>query len=241
MKTVLHGVKEFIVSLFRYPVMGAGDGGYDTYWTARRLTKERINEFQRDRIDLTLRYIDSGSSVMDIGCGNGMLLAQVHEQKKMAKIIGVDVSADALAFAQKNGLETIRANVSKRDERRGLPDADYILLFEVIEHVADSEELLRWAYAKANKGICISVPNTGFIGHRLRLLFGRFPLQWRVHPSEHVRFWTVRDMHWWLHQLGYAERAQVHLYRGVPWLSYLWPSLFFRGIFIYIEATGVRV
>ena len=50
-------------------------------------------------------------------------------------------------------------------------------------------------------GLIISIPNTGYIRDRLRLFFGLFPLQWAFHPSEHLRFWTIRDFKWWIKSL----------------------------------------
>ena len=56
---------------------------------------------------------------------------------------------------------------------------------------------------KFRKQLIITIPNTGFLGERLRLAFGRFPKQWVLHPSEHLRFWTVTDFMFWCDQLGY--------------------------------------
>ena len=38
--------------------------------------------------------------------------------------------------------------------------------------------------------------------HRLRYMLGRFPLQWIVNPNEHIRFWTLKDLIWWLDYLN---------------------------------------
>jgi 2-polyprenyl-3-methyl-5-hydroxy-6-metoxy-1,4-benzoquinol methylase len=114
-----------------------------------------------------------------------------------------------------------------------LPACDYALLCEIIEHVPDAEALLAAARRAARRGVFVSVPNTGFFTYRLRLLFGKFPAQWAVRPNEHLRFWTLTDMRWWLRAQGIHD-ATVHAYEGVPLLKHLVPNLFAAGIIMYI-------
>jgi len=70
--------------------------------------------------------------------------------------------------------------------------------------------------------------------YRLRLLFGKFPAQWRVHPGEHVRFWTARDLRWWLLAQG-IENYKIFYYEGIPLLNKIVPSLFAAGFVVYIQ------
>ena len=57
--------------------------------------------------------------------------------------------------------------------------------------------------------------------HRLRLMLGKFPLQWRTSPGEHVRFWTTSDMHWWLKNVIGLKKEDYKLYHyaGFPILE----------------------
>jgi len=227
-------LKHWLKLIFSYPKLGNHDISYDAYWQSRGLnSKSKLNSFQKKRADLTLKHIERESVVLDVGCGSGALLAYIDNLKPMKKLIGVDVSEKALAFAKENNIETIRGNISSLEILEKLPPADYILMFEVIEHFPNSEDLVKWAVRHAKNGVFFSVPNTGFFAHRLRLLFGRFPLQWRVNPSEHLRFWTVRDMKWWLKEQNYRN-FRIRLYEGVPILNKIWPSLFGQGIFVFI-------
>ncbi len=58
------------------------------------------------------------------------------------------------------------------------------------------------------------------------MLMDSFVMQWCLHPGEHLRFWTYKDLQWWLVQLGYAERSEIHIYEGMPFLNKIWGSLF---------------
>ncbi len=234
-KEKLYLLKQWVKLIFVYPKLKVHDASYDAYWQSRGLdSKVKLNSFQKKRVDLTLVYLDENSTILDIGCGNGALLAYLNRAKQMEKLIGVDVSEKALAFAKENNIETIKGDISSLEILEKLPLADYILMFEVIEHFPNSEDLIKWAAKHAKKGVFFSVPNTGFFAHRLRLLLGRFPLQWRVNPSEHLRFWTVCDIKWWLRALGF-ENYILEVYEGTPFLNKIWPSLFGQGIWVMIS------
>lgn len=231
-------LRQWLRLIFRYPKLGIHDASYDAYWQARGLdSKTRLNSFQKKRADLVLKRIEKDSVVLDVGCGSGALLAYVNGVKPMKRLIGMDISEKALAFARENGVETVKGDISDLETLNKFPKADYVLMFEVIEHFPNSEELIKWAAGHAKKGVFFSVPNTGFFAHRLRLLLGRFPLQWRVNPSEHLRFWTVRDMKWWLRGLGFEDYI-LELYEGVPLANKIWPSLFGQGIWLFLPTRG---
>jgi len=112
---------------------------------------------------------------------------------------------------------------------------DYILMLEVLEHVQNPEDFVHKALSAANDSIFISFPNTGYIKHRLRLLFGRFPVQWRVHPGEHLRFWTLRDLEWWLGQLKLKDKSTIHSYEGVPILNKIYSGMFSAAFIVEIK------
>jgi hypothetical protein len=112
-----------------------------------------------------------------------------------------------------------------------------VLLLEVLEHMQNPEAFLENVKLICRKNI-LSIPNTGFLLWRLRLLFGRFPIQWKVHPGEHLRYWTYRDLVWWLNELGYSGRCNIHGYEGMPLLNKFWPSLFAQGPVVQIDVQA---
>ena len=234
LKDKLYPLKQWWKAIYTYPQFKVSDTNYILYWEERKSAlKRELNSFQKKRADFTVKLIEPDSFVIDVGCGDGGTAFYINQRKKLQRIIGVDFSKDVLALAKEKGIETVNLDISKTGELKKLPQADYVFLFEVIEHLSNSEEILNWAFKNSKKGVFFSVPNTGFLVHRLRLLFGHFPLQWRVYPSEHLRFWTVKDMKWWLKELGYKNYI-MKIYEGVPILNFIWPSLFGQGILVYI-------
>ncbi|MCD4700234.1 MAG: methionine biosynthesis protein MetW, partial [Candidatus Aegiribacteria sp.] len=132
----------------------------------------------------------------------------------------------ALAVTSSKGFKTL--NIDLTDMNTELDSVyDHIVLFEVAEHIINAEILMMKLKGKYRKGLYVSTPNLGYIAHRLRLMFGRFPLTYISDPREHVRYWTVKDFLDWSDWLGF-KRPQVLGIRGkikVFRLPTRWPSL----------------
>ncbi|MBP6885666.1 MAG: methyltransferase domain-containing protein [Candidatus Pacebacteria bacterium] len=231
--SVLNRIRHAVRDLFWYPVYIDSDSTYNRYWSQRDMFAT-LNGFQADRVRMIDATLRDGDSVLDIGCGDGRILSELLKRRDITAL-GIDSSEDALGVAQQRGVPVQRVDIRKLD-----PDAigtyDWVLLLEVLEHMSNCEELLECARVHARKAVIFSVPNTGYITHRLRLLFGRFPLQWRAHPGEHVRFWTYRDMQYWLASLDYEQ--DIRPYQGIPILRRIWPSLFAAGLFIVVRSRS---
>lgn len=213
-----------------YPRMRPLDHSYDEYWATRDV-QASLNAFQRDRAEIILQHVNDRDSVVDIGCGDGRILEFLTSSNSTLSVQGIDNSPAALDIARRRGLRVKQCDITQL-HAADIPEADWILLLEVLEHITTCEEVLCRSLSRCKKGVIFSVPNTGFIVHRLRLLLGRFPLQWRAHPGEHVRFWTLTDMHFWLKAQGY--RYSMYAYQGVPLLWKLWPSLFAAGLCVKV-------
>jgi 2-polyprenyl-3-methyl-5-hydroxy-6-metoxy-1,4-benzoquinol methylase len=232
----MHQIKEWLKLMFSYPTLRMENVDYDSYWKDKRGKGiGDLSDWQRERAEVVLSRLKRKppASICDIACGDGSILHYISGRVKTDKLIGTDISEFALAKAREFGIETVNLDIALKSELPKIPKADYLLLLEILEHVPHSEELLAAAYDKAGKGVFFSFPNTGFFAHRLRLFFGRFPMQWRLSPGEHVRYWTKRDLIWWLKSLGYKDFS-IHYYKGVPVLNKLIPSWFAAAFVVFI-------
>ncbi len=221
-------------AVFHYPIykLDVQDANYNNYWDEKS-DGYFIGDWQKDRADIIKSVIkkEKVGSLADVGCGDGSVLAYLKKSIQGVEAIGLDTSEEALSRAKKRGIEVKRIEGETIETIRKLPNVDYIFFLEVLEHTANAEELLKAAYDKSKKGVFFSFPNTGFFIYRLRLLFGKFPAQWRVHPGEHLRFWTISDLRWWLRALN-MNNYEIYTYRGIPILNLILPSLFAAGIVV---------
>lgn len=116
---------------------------------------------------------------------------------------------------------------------------DHVVVSEVIEHVSRPEEFVLKAWSLTSESLIITFPNIGYWPHRLRLLMGRFPVQWAHHPGEHLRFWTIPDFWDWLEELNLSGNMTLSLYptNGITILHLhrVWPNFFSNQVVIEIE------
>jgi methionine biosynthesis protein MetW len=241
-KKYAYAGKLFWISVFRYPATTLRDEhaiDYDAYWNAKRGDKlGTLSDWQKKRADVILSRITVPASITDIGCGDGSVLSYLQKHKSGLQAHGVDVSTVALRKAEEMGISTLKADISNPTELDRITSADYFLLLEVLEHIPHSEQFLKNILEKTKKGVFFSFPNSGFISYRLRLLFGRFPAQWKVHPGEHIRFWTARDIKWWLKAIGIKD-YELFFYKGIPFLNKVLPGLFAAGMIVYVPKSDV--
>lgn len=221
-----------------YPELRREGSDYDAYWKSKRGNDvEALSDWQQERADIVLNYIPQNTplTIVDIGGGAGAVLNYIAKKRTVEKGIVDDISGDALAHAKAFGFIDRTTDITKQEELEGIEKADHYILFEILEHIPKPENVLEVLYAKTGRALFFSVPNTGFITHRLRLLLGKFPLQWWLEPGEHLRYWTRADMKWWLDSLGYKGKYELKTYKGVPLLNVLWPSLFAAGLVIILK------
>lgn len=229
--------------LFAYPTTAhLGTVDYDTYWDAKAQSGMGIlSPWRRRRADVFAGLVAKGDTVLDLGVGDGALLEYIIERREIAGY-GLDVSEKAVAFCQQRGLN-VRLGDVNRPIGVVLAEAfpgvafDWVILSEIIEHIPDPESLLLSLQPLMRKGIIVSIPNTGFHQHRLRLLFGRFPLQWVVTPGEHLRYWTRSDFHWWARHLGFRIMREVP-YEGTAVMKDLLPGLFAAAFVFQLRGDG---
>jgi methionine biosynthesis protein MetW len=230
----LNKLREYLFKDFECVSRFGAELDYDAYWQAAsfwRATDELGRAMDAYKFRLIARLIEPRSTVLDIGCGDGSLLAYLKETRE-AQPYGVEVSGKACELVRQKGIEVLEADITLGDT--ALPQVDYIVVSEVLEHLPNPEEVLLRVKGKFNTSLLIDIPNTGALNDRLRLLLGRFPKQWVFHAGEHVRFWTVTDFLSLCRQLGYRVERYYGLYdpyyqMGLK-LWHLYPRLFTRYI-----------
>jgi len=141
-------------------------------------------------------------TIVDLGCGDGPLLVRLAHDPAIRRIVGVDVSADALDALRERLAAApgeVRCKVELRhasmtETGRGLTGFDAAILVETIEHVEpDRLSLVERAVFRDMRpaAVIITTPNSDFNallgvpGHRMRHRDHRF--EW---GSARFRAWA---------------------------------------------------
>lgn len=120
-----------------------------------------VRQFHQRRFRALLSQNPNGSSILDIGCGRGDLLAGFKSLNW--RVAGTEFNKESVLFNQARGVD-VRLGGSDQ-----IPDEvfDVIVLFHVLEHVPDLEKLLAAIGTRSRTGtqLVIEIPNALSICH----------------------------------------------------------------------------
>ena len=169
-------------------------------------------ELRRD-LRLIADMIEPGSRVLDIGCGDGALLAYLAREKGVDGR-GIELSQSGVNACVRHGLSVIQGDADH--DLPAYPDHafDVVVLSRTLQathrplHVV--EELLR-----IGRRAIVSFPNFGFWRIRLGLLFrGRMPVSELLnhpwHETPNIHLCTIRDF------VVLVEEIGARIERSVP-------------------------
>jgi methionine biosynthesis protein MetW len=144
------------------------------------------------RADLRLiaDWVAPGSQVLDLGCGDGALLAHLRDTRQ-CRGYGVEIADGHVLECVKRGVNVVQANLDAG--LRLFPDDkfDTVVLSQTLQAMHQVEAVLREMARVARQGI-VSFPNFGHWKHALSLLAGRMPVtktipyQWYDTPNIHL-------------------------------------------------------
>ncbi len=146
-----------------------------------------------------LSLVKPGSTILDLGCGNGSLLKLLNE-KINTNGTGVEISLSGVSASHQKGLHVIEGRI---DEKLPFADKefDYAICNVTIQMVMYPEILLQEMKRVASH-LIISFPNYGFYKNRIDLLIhGRVPK-----PMMFGYFWYSTGH---IHQLSIADFVEL--------------------------------
>lgn len=161
------------------------------------------------RFDLQVigSWIEPNSRVLDLGCGNGDLLAWLQAQKNIDGT-GIEQDKDKALHCISRGLSVLQGDLS--DEVEDYPDHsfDYVILSQTLQQVYEPARLL-WSLARIGKRVIVSFPNFSHYSIRLQLLFKgmapkseELPYSWYDTPN--IRIVTLADFRKFARTVGYT-------------------------------------
>ena len=163
-------------------------------------------------------WIEPGSNVLDLGCGDGALLAHLYEAKR-CRGYGVEIDdAEVLACARR-GVDVVQQNIEEGLEMFRGGRFDVVVLSMAIQATHRTEKVLREMSEVAAEGI-VSFPNFGHWFHIWSILLGRMPVtrqmpyQWYDTPNLHLT--TIKDFEDLLKRLDLKIVGEIFLSEGRP-------------------------
>ncbi|MCS6945052.1 MAG: methionine biosynthesis protein MetW [Sutterellaceae bacterium] len=172
----------------------------------------------RPDLELIAGWIAPGSSVLDLGCGDGTLLAHLRDAKHCFGY-GVEIADDNVLAATRRRVNVIQADLESGLRMFGDGQFDVVVLSQTLQAMRHTEDILREMARVGRQGI-VSFPNFGHWRHILSLLAGRMPVtpqipyQWYDTPNVHLC--TLKDFEILAAKLGLRIVERVVLADGRP-------------------------
>jgi methionine biosynthesis protein MetW len=184
------------------------------------ITPATLGADSRLRPDLALiaDWIAPGARVLDLGCGDGELLAHL-QHTKACQGYGVEIDDKAVLACVRRGVDVIQQNIEAGLDMFGASQFDVVVSSMAIQATYKTEDVLRDMSVVGREGV-VSFPNFGHWFHAWSILRGRMPVssempyQWYNTPNLHLA--TLRDFEDLLGRLGLTITARAFLANGRP-------------------------
>lgn len=187
--------------------------------------------YSSDRKEIIAMFPDNVSSVLDVGCGDGLLGRQLKAQG-IKKVIGIEVNRAAAGQAKKHLDDVIVADVENAQLAFADTSFDVIICADVLEHLVNPWETLKRLNAfLLNDGFfLISIPNIRYYRVLYKLIFkGEFKYEDQgILDITHLRFFTFKMLKAYMSEIDFKIVKVKRNFSGhISWLS----NAFFFNLF----------
>jgi methionine biosynthesis protein MetW len=179
---------------------------------------------ERRDLDVIADLVPAGSRVLDLGCGNGELLARLV-QRKQCSGYGIEIADANLQASLARAIDVIQLNLEEGLAMFGDASFDVVLQLDTLQHLRNAEKMLQETARVGRVGI-VSFPNFAHWPNRLAVARGRMPvtkaLPYQWYDTPNIRVGTHADFEVLARKNGLSILDSFGLQEGQP--VRFWPN-----------------
>jgi methionine biosynthesis protein MetW len=154
------------------------------------------SEILRLDYQVVLRWVGPGSSVLDLGCGDGELLDLLVRERR-ARAQGIEINEQAIYHCVARGLSVFHEDIDNGLTGYGERSFDFVILNQSLQQVKKLDVVLQEAL-RVGRQVIVGFPNFAHYRARSQMFFlGKtpvtpaLPFQW--HDTPNLHFLSILD------------------------------------------------
>jgi methionine biosynthesis protein MetW len=182
--------------------------------------------------------MEPNCKVLDVGCGDGELLADLVRDKNIEGE-GIELDQDLVLDCVCRGLPIIQQDIEEGLRFYGDNSFDYVILSQTVQTVKNPEKVLA-ELLRVGKKVVVSFPNFAHWRCRAQLFFGgnapvtkQLPFDW--HDSPNIHCLSLKDFDRFCEKLGAKVEKKIPLIKTRSSPVRFAPNLFAEQV-IYVTS-----